>query len=274
MLKKIAGAALLLPLCLAGVADAESETASLWVEAKDLAGETHLLKTGFKGKALNAFRMQFDTSDHEINALGFLPAQDRIFVALSDQGADDKYSFEGLFVSNPGAGTSRKATGECDGSHNVCKLKLDVASSELGNVFVLQGFKFKRKGSNDANVRRIMVRGNLAAKRVEVLFVDNGKTPYSAQVQFLTAPPSRYEYVGTANGSHKSGAGGLAIKTNRSSIGTVISGFDVEFENGDHHLREFSIIPGNQAIGVQFRDQNADDPFRAAIDYASLKTGT
>lgn len=241
------------------------------VQAKDLTGETHLLKNGLDARALNAFRLKFDTSDHEINALGFLPTYDRIFLAMSDQNGDDKYSFDGLYMSNPAISTPRKATGECDGSGTVCSLAIEVGQSERGNVFVLQGFKFKRKGNNDANVKRIQVRGNLAQKRVEVLFVDGGKTPYTAEVQFFTSSPKWYRQIGSVNGSRTSGAPGLVLKTNMPGTETLISGFDLEFANGDHHLAEVSIIPGASGIEVQFRDHNGDDPFRATVDYAVYK---
>jgi hypothetical protein len=237
------------------------------MSAKAVTGETHVLANGLDGRALNSFFLRFTRSDHEINSLGFMPTSDRIHIALADQNGDDKYNFDAVFLSSPSVGKRRKATGDCDGSHHPCYLPIDLPDAEKGNVFVLQGFKFKRKNTNDANVRRIMVRGNLPAKRVEVLFIDNGKTPYRAEVQFFTSVPSHYSKVGSITGSTTSEPM-LKLKTNKSSERTVMSGFDVQFDNGDHHLTELSITPSGLEIEVVLRDWNGDDPFHATIDYA------
>jgi hypothetical protein len=234
--------------------------------ADAVTGETHVLQDGLDGKALNAFSLNFERSDHEVNAFGFLPTRDRVHIAFADQNGDDKYDFKATFMSSPSIISPRQASGDCDGSQKPCYLPIEVPGSEIDNVFVLQGFKFKRKGTNDANVRRIMVRANLPEKRVEVLFVDNGQTPYHAEVQFFTSSPTRYAKVGSVTGATKNNS--VKLATNKNADMTVLSGFDVQFDNGDHHLKMLSIAPIGVELEVIFRDWNGDDPFHATVDYA------
>lgn len=235
------------------------------VDVYDAVGETHTQRT-MPQSGLTSFSLKYDSGDHKIRAIGFLPAPDRVSVALADANGGDQYDFVANYASLPGYSGSNQVEKYC-GAQNPCRIPL-AAPVMPSAIFVLQGFKFWRKDGSDANVRRIMVRGSAESKSVDVAFVDDGSALYHAAVKYIYAPRNGFKHVGTTSGKRTGGA--ASARMDAAMAGTIlVTGFDVQFDNGDHHLGNFAVKTGpGRAVEVVFNDQNTDDPFRATVDYA------
>lgn len=242
------------------------------VGSPELVGETHIVKAGLVARtALKSFSLEFKNGDHKIRKLGLLPSIDRVDVAMADVDGADPYKFNAQFMKIPWSGSSTRVSKSCNGACSL-EIKHPISSNDKMHqqIFVLRGFHFERD-SKDFNVRRISIRANVASKKIDVVYQDNTASKFTVTVDYTLLHKDLLKPAASASGQRKAGEATLKVKTPGAPAGlAILSGFDIQFDNGDHHLKQFAIKRVTGAYNVVFNDQNTDDPYRVTIDYAGI----
>ena len=259
-------------VCLTSIASAAGWVMTT-VTGSNLVGETHVVKAGLvKSTALQSFSFEFSNGDHKIRKIGLLPSVDRVDVAMTDNDGGDPFKFNAQYATIPWSASSTRVSKSCTGP---CQLDIThkIASNDKmsDQVFVLRGFSFEREGT-DTNVRRISSRPNVSQKKIDVIYKDNAATKYTVTIEYTLLGKDLLLPVATATGARKNNEETLKVSTTKApGAQAILQGFDVEFDNGDHHLKQFAIKRTKGAYNVMFNDQNTDDPYRVTIDYAGVK---
>ncbi len=254
---------------IAGAAGWDVITAS----GSNLAGETHVVKTGLvTSSALQSFSLDFTDGDHKIYKLGLLPSVDRINVAMADKDGGNPFKLNAKYTKIPWNLTSTRV--KKAGCYADCKLDITrtIATNQSMNdmVFVLRGFYFERE--KEANVRRISIRPNVADKKIDVMLKGNTWSKFDVTIDYTLIHKSLLQEAATASAARKNSEQLVKVNTQKATgAQAILSGFDFEFDNGDHHLKQFTINRVTGGYWVAFNDQNTDDPYRVTIDYAGVK---
>jgi hypothetical protein len=254
-----------------------SEGRSYGSFSADLPGEPQgLLDTPRIGMHfLTDFSFKFDQGDRRLRklALGFdfgvVLGQFMPYVDVNHPSRNNPYRWrvrtdfhDTLPIDTDVRGSCRKFD-DCQG-----ECAVTIGARPAGHHFVLTGFQFLRDG--EANVRRISVLPNPAQKTVRVRFADNGSPRFEGEICYAYVADRWFQgSMQTARFEYQPGE-----PVPRKLIGRhrlALAGFDFEFENGDHHVRELAITYERPYLSARFCDQNTDDPWRAIVHYELLK---
>ena len=138
------------------------------------------------------------------------------------------------------------------------------ADSDMDNyVVALVGFGFRFSGDHHLKRMAILYQEN----RIFYGFSDDsGNESWNSRIDIAWIPKQYVKTTGEIHGSSPGGYASGAIDVAK----PVLRGFEFNFRNGDHHIKEIGVVlpPGHS--GVAFRDDNGDDPFDWTIQYADL----
>lgn len=205
--------------------------------------------------------------DHKVKALSVFPEGNSVRFTLSDDDGKERFSGEGRFVDlGPGV-TKHEAIKNCG---KACDLQ--IPHPPKNQVFVLRGFEFRRPGANQ-NVKKISITPMPAQGVIRLYYEGGGDAVGMTQPDFGYEARIFYSYIAPTGVSSHTTSGDLSRANrnlSRKTGAVVLQGFSVEFTNGSHYLNSMSIIPGASNFTVGLRDKNADDPYRASIEYAIL----
>jgi hypothetical protein len=240
-------------------------TFSLQIGSATGSGRVQSSELAHPALGLTLFRFGFLDGDHPFNQIGFnqltyLPQKD---LEASFRGLQQAppFSFSVGYVKLPG--TPKTLSTYCD-REDQCSFSIDPPRN--GDQFILQGFSLH--AWKNQNVRRIKIRH--VDGRVQVLLKDNGTQPkVSFNLTYSVLPKQFVERFGTASGSKPKDTRAHRL---RAPAGIkVIQGFDVQFTNGDHYLKDFGIVARPEGFDVVFNDANLDDPASVTVDYVIVK---
>lgn len=228
-------------------------------------------------RVLGGFGLRFDNHDHPIGWIsaggvtygrdGFDPHS--FLLALSDAdntgpiGSRDPCTmWAKLFRLPPRAIRVASGSGDRTGSGAA---PVSVGADEH---FLLRGFSFSLTRNTNHNLRRIAIRFDRERGQVEAILRDNSPSDDGFHFEVV------YTTMAMGSAFH---AGPFAADFTFTQATTVplrergqaiLTGFDFEFTDTDHHLREISIDPQTRDhFLVRFTDDERDNPVRAHLDY-------
>lgn len=145
----------------------------------------------------------------------------------------------------------------------------------FGSVFVLVGFHIFFTGGRDHHIDKIGVyeeHGKLIVEFNDKLrdsgIFDDDLDPvfgYVVDYAWVKRRPGLNIVLGEESGSTSGGA-----RVSLPPGPKVIRGFRFDFRTDDHHSREIGVVTSNEKLEVYYSDQNADDPFRWKVRWASI----
>jgi hypothetical protein len=240
-----------------------------------LMGKTHVNASGLGTYiALTGFAFNFESGDSRVQSLGFMPEGERVDVVLADAKGDDAYNFQATYakLSNIAGATMNAGKDNCFGECTFA-VKPPAPPNPEDATFILRGFRFTRE-SGDDHIRRIAVRYRWP-DRVDVAFRGTTAGKFKVEIEYGYIGKTFTKGPATATGVRQNGEKSLLVKASKApGTGlTMVQGFDVQFENGTHHLGAFGITRASGGFNVQFNDQNYDDKYSVQIDYAALNEG-
>ena len=227
--------------------------------------------TGLTKPALTGFRLRYMNGDHEVREIALMEQAGNARGNLKDQNADDDMS---MVASYAGWDYYRpfSVVKECRGA---CSVPVAAPPSDLAGqkrlVLVNFGVQVKAPGE-DHRVRLLSIRPSADERSYRVEFRDNGTFDYWVTLEYAWIAGS---YSGKLTDAASRSA---TARTARLKIGqphtalTFISGFSVEFNNGEHNLGDLAFE--RDATGqyyTRFNDANYDDPMTAALDLVWIR---
>lgn len=265
MKRLLAVAAVLGSLC-AFVTMPRAASPIVWINKSNLAGTTHVRvdQMTHTHVGLVSFSLKFNDGDHKVRGIGVMPEKESVASAFQDNDGNDRYALDAKFLKLPWPNGRVVKNANCKGT---CSLPIRNPYHGGGGQFVLSGFHVKRK-SGESNIRQLAVRLSPDRKSVQVTFRDNGTFPFAAEVAYTFVPSLAAFGTKTVRRAKRQNNVSIALSKKGKPI---LQGFDLRFENGDHHLRELSIDAEPGRVTVRFNDNNYDDPYRATIDWGIMK---
>lgn len=211
---------------------------------------------------LDSFYLRYSDGDHHVQSLGVEPQLNgQILIVLGDDNNDDEYYYSIEHKRRSDAGiTTGSFVDFCNGS---CLYPL--APPHAGDVFALRGFRFYYRGG-DHHVDQIGILRE--ADGVRTYFNDdNDDDPYVVYVDYAWLPAAMVTQTATLTGSSGGGGDQQAFA---SAASAVITGFRLDYADGDHHLQEIGVLTRTSDVQVYYGDDNGDDDFGYRVDLATL----
>jgi hypothetical protein len=238
------------------------------VSKSGLRGTTHFAVPGLAAEdvALQALDFRFTSGDHKIQSIGLMPEKNAARVAFQDGDANDVFNLKARFFNSPWPSGKIVRRSNCRKS---CEIAIKNNYHSGTPHFALAGFSLKRKGG-ESNIRQIKIRTSADQSKLEIAFRDNGGFLFDVEVAYTTMPRSSFAAYGTKQLRRTKKEAALTFNLPNNGR-PILRGFDLEFENGDHHLKEFVVQGDNGRFSVRFNDQNYDDPYSATIDWGVMK---
>jgi hypothetical protein len=238
------------------------------VSRSNLRGATHFAVPGLNAPhvALQAFDFRFTNGDHKIKSIGLMPEKNAVRTAFQDHDGNDNYNLKARFFNSPWPSGRIVRRSNCKKS---CEIPIKNYNASGVSHFSLAGFRLTRK-SGESNVRQIKLRMSADQSQLQVAFRDNGGFLFDVEVAYVTMPRSSFAKYGTKVIRRTKNEAQLRFSLPTSGR-PILQGFDLEFENGDHHLKEFVVEGDNGGFTVRFNDNNYDDPYRGTIDWGVMK---
>ena len=213
---------------------------------------------------LDSFYFRYSDGDHHVASLAAQPESNgEILLALADDNNDDEYFY---LVEHKRRSDAGIITGSfvdfCNGS---CLYPLP--SPGAGYVFTLRGFRFYYRDGDDHHMDQI----GIVHERdgVRTYFNDESNSdPYVVYVDYAWLPVSMVEQTGQLTGTDEGGGGQRTLSNANRAI---ISGFKVDYLNGDHHVKEIGVLTRTSDIQIYYGDENGDDDFAYFVDYTILR---
>jgi hypothetical protein len=231
----------------------------------------------YPGRApvLSGFSFAHSEADHRVETLGVLhtvpdapKGRSTLTMSLIDDsgtGSEPPYFWTAdlVDVAAEGAqGTIQRKEGSCTGS---CERALSIRPNE---VFLLSGFSFKFRG-DDHDIKTIAIAERGGTLSVE--FKDkNGDDPFDWSVQYVLVNKARAASVAGRGGTVNSGGVAQSTIDAVPHAKPVLSGFRVEYLEGDHQVREFGVGVTDGRLAVKLADKNGDDRFKWSVNWVSL----
>lgn len=216
---------------------------------------------------LESFSFRFGNGDHHIQEIWLQTEHigvsgDEIHLGFHDKNWDDPYNYRVRHVFVPArAGVVDSVEGTCRGR---CTAALTPPPTPE-HRFVLIGFGMSFL-NDDKHIDEIGLRA--VGTELTVAFNDkNDDDRFSWFASYMWLSPEYVAQAGTLSGRNVRGED----SAERPGGPLVISGFNVNFRDDDHHLLDFGIwhLPGwDQEI--RFSDDNGDDRFDWDLDYTVL----
>lgn len=264
-------AVLALPVVASGQASVNASYASHEVRSKKEVGRARLRfdKPASQPLVLQSFAFSFGNGDHKISTVHAMPfGPEQAEVELSDVDSNDPYSVWIKWLAIPGLRIRTPIRRGC-----VATCSVAIERPNPGEVFALSGFSFFHNPRRDSNMRQIAIRPKPDLGVVDVVFRDNGgATRFDVQLHHTYLPASVAGKPESRSGRTRRESPNQVILQKSATPG-VLQGFDIGFVNGDHYIRDLSIVglAGGTTLSVVFNDKNYDDPIDATVDYVLLK---
>jgi hypothetical protein len=229
-----------------------------------------LAPTGLARPGMCGFGFDYKKSDHHVKMIGtghILQAtdggtilfSDNACINFGDHNADDDYSWE-LFNRELPEGTIFCEYVPCNGGTGI--------STPPHCVPVLTGFSF-RFANGDHHLARMNIAFSKEGEdwRIKVGFHDqNGDDPFDGCVVVGFVPEQYVRAVRTESGSSWGGSASLPLTLNK----PVLQGFELMFQNGDHHIDQIAVNVFPTGIDVRYNDKNDDDGFDWTVRIVDL----
>jgi hypothetical protein len=215
-----------------------------------------------------------DTPDGELN----------VYLQGGDASATDKFDYRvsHSILNVSGARRYQMRDVGCGDQNGECvqTIPAEVLGGHHGSLFppllALVGFKLQFIGDRERELQRVVVR--LEGHELHVVMRDQSvdfDDTYSYLVEFVVIPSLAGNPSITRHTSD-----GLAEGIDHFVHGTppdtdfVITGWELEFLNGDHEINAIGVDRrpdyGDDQFQVLYSDSNADDPFRWRVDWAHV----
>lgn len=212
-------------------------------------------------RAISGFELGSRAGDHKVKRIGLRIRGNDLVGTFADDDGREPSRWSVNWGRYAGRTMPEVSASNCRGT-----CSLPIARPRAGEHFALSGFEFERLDGGDSNILRVAILPDPARGRVQVVFKDNGDFRYRARVNYgYIAPPSRV-HTHRLSGRRGKGQGRIELPVAQPrASGQVIQGFDVKFDNGDHHLKDFEIVKTTSGARVVFNDANVDDPASATV---------
>lgn len=195
-------------------------------------------------------------------------------------GQDDIAGINEIYGGCPGLG-SLHYSGTTSGA--LALSPPNVATLGIGDAALLNIFSF-RYNSSDHHLERIAAipparidGGNGATVTVNgtVAYHDKNEDDlyaYIADWLVYPSPDNNNAATGSVSNANCVGQCTFNITGDRPSAGHVfaLNGFDLTFQNSDHHIDEIEVSEANGILTVSYNDKNNDDPFSVAVQFTYL----
>lgn len=217
---------------------------------------------------LKHFFFQFRHKDKHILRIGILGSARSTFI-FEDVDTLDRYFYNISFVDAIGG---RKRPGNAFGvstNGDEAVIPIDFFSDEV--VFVLRGFRLSFRETASINQDRHIDMVSIYERNgdLHVRMKDkNGDDWFQYSIDYSLINRESIVAQGLVSGTSAKGA----AAGNSMNGMSVISGFHVDFQSKDHHLRDIGVMAKDGTIEVFFEDKNGDDKFDWFVKYAILKT--
>jgi hypothetical protein len=187
---------------------------------------------------------------------------DAVFTDDSPRARAGKFNWEARYAE-VAQGSAQRAAGFC--ARGQCTQLIRVPADK---AFVLSGFYFRFQ-NGDHHLKKVEImeaRGSL-----QVTFADKKPDdPYNWVVYYTLVDHASLRtsvVTGTARGSTTKTLPPLANTAEE----LVLTGFSLEFKEGDHEIRELGIVLEAARALIKYNDKNADDAFDYVVRYAWMK---
>ena len=222
--------------------------------------------TGLTNPALTGFRLRYVNGDHEVSTIAMRHKDGNAQGVLHDQNSDDDMSMRASYAGWPFY-RAHRTQGECRGA---CSIPVVLPPSEVAGTkrLVLVNFEVAvKKHAEDHRVRVLSIRPSADERTYRVEFRDNGVFDYFVTVDYAWVGSGHNgKITDTATRTAAQRTAQLKLGQPNSTL-TFISGFSVEFTNGEHNLGDIAFEQdAARQYWVRFNDANYDDPMTATLD--------
>jgi hypothetical protein len=191
------------------------------------------------------------------------PAPDRVFLGYHDEdptGLADFFYFHFSYqlISDP-----RISLFDTGVNFGRISSTQPIPPLEEGHVFVLMGFDLGYRGE-DHHVKQIGILED--NNNITVFFSDDNDNVFQWRVKYASVPADLFSVVDENTAAQQQGFAERPIPGGP----TVIRGFLLNFEDGDHHIRDVGILTLDGRIRIAFSDENGDDFFRLKVRWGIL----
>lgn len=239
---------------------------------------SHWYESGATDRHVNLIHLLAGGQSEDLNPNAELePANvpdGRLEVTIQDDGPEDEefyYKVSHSLLDAPGARRFQirdvGCVGEC-----VQRVPIPVTGAHGSNLFppliALVGFRLFFTGARDHHLDRIGVW--FEGQDLHIVLRDkNGDDTFGYLVDFVVIPTMSLKVdTGTETGS---GPGGKKFPLpGISNRDFILTGWEFNFEEGDHEIRELGVLRGEDDVTVIYADKNADDWFNWRIRYAQV----
>lgn len=243
---------------------------------------------------MGGFNLEFSNSDHKLDSLivGDTTGSDpsgtnyrSYLLQLTDGdagtpvgGGDSVNLWAKVLNVNPGLTYSVSASGDASGQAVV-----PVSPVDEDHIFVLRGFAIRTPiGDSNHNLRRLAIRHDRDLNTVTCIFRDDSPNDddfsfilrYSIVLNRTRRPAEAEQYF---TGPYEVSSDFVeTTEVSKPVAGiSVLSGFDFQFKDSDHHLRQICIDPvSKEKFKLTFTDDERDNPVSAWVEYAILDEST
>lgn len=221
------------------------------------------------GGLLQSFYFDFTDEDHHFGKMSLLQVNNmdppKVGIEYSDSNGDDRYAYDITLAPFPGElPPFTKRSEICKGS---CTIDLEKPQTMANLVFVLRGFDIRYIGG-DHHIDQIKIVEQDGQATV-ALNDQNDDDRFLVILQYAYIPRLRFSVVDERSGSaDQGGTQGTDIPGGTA----VLRGFDLDFRNSDHHIKELGIVLGcDGRLKTYYSDKNQDDPYKWTVQFAILQ---
>jgi hypothetical protein len=211
--------------------------------------------------------------DHELEQIqpGFflddylpVPGMETAGWALyEDQNGDDPYNWV-IDAQRLPVGSTQHEFGEC--IQDSAFFHKEIGTGPSGYRPVLLGFNLDRQTDHHVEHIRVRIYKSGTTLYLDVYFADgSGSDPFCYNVSYAFVPSHRVRTW--EHDFSSSGAATQPIDAQR----PILEGFDIEFENGGHHVDEVGVRVVPSEIQVWLNDKNDDDPMSWEVWWVDLE---
>ena len=223
--------------------------------------------TGLSKPALTGFRLRYLDGEHEVRAIGMKQEAGQVRGVLADQNGDDDMSMRATYEGWDFY-RGHRTSGVCRGT---CSLPVAARPTLAGTErLVLVNFEIRvtSESDKDRRIRVLSVRPSDDESSYRVEFRDNDVFEYSVTLDYAwIASGHSGKLTDMATRSATERMQRIPIGHPNTTRTTFISGFSVEFKNGEHNFGDLAFeTDAARQCWVRFNDANYDDPMIATLD--------
>jgi hypothetical protein len=161
-------------------------------------------------------------------------------------------------------GEPQRASGYC--ARGQCTQLIRVPT---GKAFVLSGFYFRFQ-NGDHHLKKVEIRESRGELSV-TLADKKPDDPYRWVVNYVLVDEASLRVEKVAGIARGSTTKRLPSRPITAGHELVLTGFTLEFTDGDHEIRELGIVLEAPQALIKYNDKNNDDEFEYVVRYAWMK---